>query len=156
MIDQDPDTEGVQIKTGANIKPENIEKVTVNNENGEIIIHLHQLDENNLLKATDLLAAIPFEVSNMASKILTYSLQDGEFAYIRGDVRNVFHQPYQADVQHKYSLEAEGISVGSTTKLTVKDEKGQPVKDVNILLFEPTNLTSVATVKAVFYFCLQI
>ena len=32
VIDQDLETEGVQIKTGANIKPENIEKVTVNNE----------------------------------------------------------------------------------------------------------------------------
>ena len=87
-------------------------------------------------------------MSNNTSENISVSLQDGEFTYIRGDVRNVFHLPYEAEVQHKYALEAEGISVGSTTKLTVKDETGQPVKDVNILLIEPTNITSVATVKA--------
>ena len=148
VTDLDSETEGVQIKAGSNIKPENIEKMSVNNETGEIIIHLHKLDENNLLKATDLLAAIPFKVGNTALENISVSLQVGEFTYIRGDVRNVFHLPYEAEVQHKYSLDAEGISVGSTTKLTVKNEAGQPVKDVNITLIEPTNLTSVATVKA--------
>ena len=60
----------------------------------------------------------------------------------------MFHQPYEADVRYKYSLEAEGISVGSTTKLTVKDEAGQLVKDVNIHLLAPSELKKVGTVKA--------
>jgi hypothetical protein len=148
VIDQDLETEGVQIKAGGNIKPENIEMVRVNNETGEIVIHLQKLDENTDIKATDQLASIPFKVSHTASESTKVSLQGGEFTYIRGDVRNVFHRPYEADVLYKYSLEAEEISVGSTTKLTVKDEAGNPVQDVNILLLDPTNLTSVATVKA--------
>ncbi len=148
VIDQDPEIEGVQIKAGGNIKPENIEMLRVNNETGEIVIHLQKLDENTDIKTTDQLASIPFKVSHTASESIKVSLQGGEFTYIRGDVRNVFHQPYEADVLYKYSLEAEEISVGSTTKLTVKDEAGNPVQDANILLLDPTNLTSVATVKA--------
>jgi uncharacterized protein (UPF0333 family) len=146
VIDQDAENEGVQLKVGKNLKSENVGLLSVNNEKGEISLKTEKLEENTGLQATDTLVTVPFKVSKTAVEDIKIELQDGEFTYIRGDVKKSFHQPYEANIQHKYSLDISGVSVGSVSKLKVMDESGKPVKDADINLLAPETLTKYAKV----------
>lgn len=146
VIDQDSKTEGVQVKIGTNLKPENIETLTVNNEKGEITLNAEKLEENTGLQATDTLITVPFNIRKTAVEDVKIELQGGEFTYIRGDVKKSFHQPYEANIQYKYSLDISGVSVGSISKVKVMDESGKSVKDAEIYLLAPETLTKYAKV----------
>jgi DNA/RNA endonuclease YhcR with UshA esterase domain len=148
VIDQNEEADGIQLLPGSKLKPENIEMLAVDNIKGEIIFNTNKLESNADLPAADTLLHIPFKVSKTAKDNVSIELVNGEFTYVRGDVKKAFHKPFDISIAYKYLLDAAGISVLSTSKISVKDEKGSPVNGASINILAPQSLSKYAMVTA--------
>ncbi|MFJ5769000.1 metallophosphoesterase [Psychrobacillus sp. NPDC093180] len=141
--DGDQTIEGLQVKLEDKFKNTAIIN-QVDEETGQILLKLEGL---NAIETNDdeILGTVSFSLGNNASGTTKLALLDGSLTFEDTTIGTLpfLTNPFESAIKQPYVLTLEGKSVGTITKLTVKDLEGNPVEGAKISITNGTKLLKI-------------
>lgn len=136
IIDQDPLLEGTQLELGKEINKDHVIKNEVNNETGEIIFEVE-----NINGADGLLTRIIAEVAPNADQEINLNFISGSIILKNNLSKKLPIQLPSINKLVHFNLELnyEGIALNTPTTFTITDENKQPVSNTEIRIINDKN-----------------
>lgn len=143
FVDGDQTFEGLQARVEDKFKS-TVKVNSVDEQHGEISL---QFDGFNAVETSEeeVVATVSFALGNDAAGTAKLELTDGQFSYVEESIGTLpfFSNPLDLAISQPYVLSIEGKSVGTPSKITVKDLQGNPVEGAKIEITNGNKLIKI-------------
>jgi LPXTG-motif cell wall-anchored protein len=146
IVDQDPNSDGIQIALAEKFAKANIIQNIVDNEKGLIKFEANGFDKITNITNNEMIASIIAKVKTDAEENISIDWVKGNIRFqSTKDIPYPINLPsFHKEIQYGLQMTVEGKAFDTSSKITVKDENGKPVQGAEIYVLG--NINKIATI----------